>query len=417
MTKKNFAKYIIIIGSFILWSYFFFSVVIPSSLEWLFRSRGSDFQVCYEAAEMISKSPGQTALYNRENMIDIAITDPENISFIDYVYPPFYGWFLIPLTKFSFSAALGIWRVLSIVFLGLAIWLLGKIMVPADLWRRHRSLVVVGLSAAMMLTGFSFPVIFALVEGQVILLIFFLLVLSLWAYGSRKKIGAGLALALAGAIKIFPLFLLIYFLIKKNLRWTGLTLLSFLMLTLLPLPLVGWQVYQDFWIRDVLLASAPPKTLYAQGLFSFLDKLFGPSADFQPLVDLAPWLPVFKMIIFGIVFLMLWRQLRRTENLAGGFSLSIIALLLVWPVSWVHTFVLLLIPMFFVAGAALKRKLCLPGVIWIGLAIVLFFFVNPWPAEICLLSPFFANVWTLITLGLWFIVSWFLKQEGKFETG
>lgn len=409
--KKNLAKYFIIAAALTLGAFLFFGVIVPSGIDFISRAPGGDLAVCYKAAALIAPGISRIPLYRQGNFPDVAATDTAAPQIIDNVYPPFWGWLLIPLTKIPFSQALAAWRLLNVVFLGIAIWLLGKINFPREIWRRHRQLVTAGLVGLIMLVSFSWPVITALGEGQVNILILLLLAASLWGYGRRHQIGSAFFLALGGAIKIWPLFMLFYFLVKKNTRWVLFTLLTFVLLTLLPLPWVGGETFSAFLTRDLFLASAPFNVLYSQGLFSLLGKLFGPSVDFQPILDLSPLLPYLKGAAVCLVLVVLWRQLRQTQNLIGGFSLTVLALLLIWPVSWVHTFVLLLIPLFFVAGMMIKRKFRLPRAVIAGVIVIGVVFMIPWPKSVALLSPWAANYLTLATLGLWVITWWFIKSE------
>lgn len=414
--KKNWAKYIIIAAALGLWAYFFFGAIVPSELEVLSSANGADFVICYQAAGLMSQGQGGNAIYNQNNLPDTPAADPAAVHMIDYVYPPLWAWLLIPLSKFTAAQALAIWRLLSVLFLMIAIWLLGKINFPPEIWQRHRQVVIVSLLGLGVLLSFSWPGFFALLEGQVIILLLLLLVLTLWTYGRRHKIWGALALALAGAIKIFPLFVLFYFLVKKNIRWVLFVLLFLVLLTLLPLPWAGLETYRAFIVRDVFLASAPPNVVYNQGLPFLLTTFFSPSVDFRPLVDWSPAVPYLKAAASCLVLIFLWRQLRQTQNLVGGFSLTVIAILLIWPVTWVHTYVLLLIPLFFMAGVIIRRKFRLPLPVWMGLAAIIFIFMTPWPMNMALLSPWLASSVTLAAIGLWVAVSWALKQECRGET-
>ena len=154
-----------------------------------------DFLVYYEAAR--SLLAGRTDLYS-----DTFAVGPPMV----YVYPPLFMLLIFPLGWLSLASAHGVW------FLATALATPVVIRRAYRQWRpQHR------VRYAWLLLALAGPTVAGeLKSGNVHLLIVLLLIFAVIAWSQGRFWQASLAVALGGAIKIFPLFLLPIFIVRRD---------------------------------------------------------------------------------------------------------------------------------------------------------------------------------------------------------
>lgn len=122
---------------------------------------------------------------------------------IPFNYPPSALIFFLPATLLPIKLAQVIWLILQAVCLIVGTHLLIRKFLPGLVW-------VEMFLVALLLQ--NFPTKFTLVMGQVNPLVLLLIILGLISWWRGKVTLSGLALGAAGALKITPLFLLLFFL-------------------------------------------------------------------------------------------------------------------------------------------------------------------------------------------------------------
>jgi hypothetical protein len=152
-----------------------------------FAERSVDFIVYYNSA--MSLLAGRTDLYS-----DTFSLGPPAI----YLYPPLFVLLIFPLGWLSFSNAYGIWFALLVLATA-------AVIRQACLhWRPQRR-----ATYALLLATLAGPyVVIALRYGNVHLFVVLLTILGVLAWSRGRVWTASAALAVGGAVKIFPLFLL-----------------------------------------------------------------------------------------------------------------------------------------------------------------------------------------------------------------
>jgi hypothetical protein len=160
-----------------------------------FSYRSTDFIVYHQAAK--SFLAGRTDLYSAT----FAWGPP-----MLYVYPPLFLLLVFPLGWLSFANAFGIW------FAGLALATGLLIVLAYREWRPLR----VGEYWLIVVTLAAVPVLYALRTGNAHLGVVLLTLAGLIAWSKERTWAASICLALAGAIKIFPLFLLPFFIVRRE---------------------------------------------------------------------------------------------------------------------------------------------------------------------------------------------------------
>lgn len=277
-----------------------------------------------------------------ERYLPAAVALPQSGS-----HPPFAALISVPLGLLSFEAASALWLgVELLLLLGLAVLLFADGGGRTISWR-----VAVAFCALLL----WYPVFIELFFGQLSLALAVLLVAS-WqaAKGGRPRL-AGVLVGAAIAIKLFPVVIAGYFLLKRRwsvVFWAGATAAA---LTGLAGMVVGADGFRSY------VSEGLPATGYwraAEGsysLFSAVWRVFAGSHSIMPLIDL-PWLawPASLLASLGVLAVGALAALR-AEDPDAEFSAAICATALAAPITWQHYLVLLIWPLFFI-GRRLRAQ-------------------------------------------------------------
>ncbi|EKD85544.1 MAG: hypothetical protein ACD_37C00697G0003 [uncultured bacterium] len=271
----------------------------------------------------------------------IAVFDGENPYlggekyFTPFVYPPPVLLFFLPFTLLPYFIAEKMFAILSILCLLLSVVLIFKIfkLTPFSL---------LGLFLTILVFNF-FPVKFTLGMGQINNVVLLMVTLFVYFHVKKRELMSGLFLAIAIALKLFPVLLIIYLIFSK--RWKA--LLS-VILTTIAITLVTF-IFIDPKIISYFLTTALPSLLaswkadyYNQSLSAFLIRELGN----LELVNIVR--PVISAILITASLSFVWIFRRNDKSGLLSISLLITLSLIVNTFSWQHHFVWLLIPLFIV---------------------------------------------------------------------
>ena len=230
------------------------------------------------------------------------------------------------LTLFPFSIASKIFLILNIVSLCGVITLSLKILQEFS----TRNFLVF-----LFISLFFFPVSFTFGMGQVNILAYFLLLLGIYL---RKRFDfyPGILIAFAILLKPIFIFLMLFFLLKKNWKVLFVTLATLIILVLVTIKLFGIFDYFYYLNHQVpqLLSMSGREIYYNQGFTGFIARL-------THNLFLRKFIPFLFTIITIFYLLFLWIKKIFYEHL---LSLFLIALLLIDTLSWQHHFVFLIFP-------------------------------------------------------------------------
>ena len=245
----------------------------------------------------------------------------------------------------------------------------------------------------------------ALVQGQVGIIVAFLVTAALFANSRRRSAAAGSALGLAIALKVTPLLLVAYLAWKRawrTLAFAGAGLLVLVALTLM----AGWLPRWDAYFR--LLRSVGAGTPFGsnQSIDGFLLRLVLPAQD-NPFQHPPGWITglslALRVGIVGLVAALVLRlRSRLTEPLWLEVSIVLLALPMLQPFAWVHHWViaLLAIPV----GCRLVARSQLAPVAIAGLVAAVLFgelaAVIPDQPEILVSTWLFSMLLAILCLGL-----------------
>ncbi len=257
-------------------------------------------------------------------------------------HPPSSILVMIPWSMLDYRAALLAWNLLS----------LGMLMSSLEIIRRSLELPLTLelICPAVIFLLLSHPLLMQLFHGQWNLLLL-LLVTGAWAAErSGRPAWAGVLLGAATAIKLFPGFLFLYFLARR--QWTAVLagVLAFGMLTGLTAALLGPEVYRVYFL-EVLPRLAPVRSsCYNASLVGFWTRFF------DPVTTEVHVLPLWRsglalraaVLLSGLAVMATTARVVRSANtrdaLDHAFGLAVTGMLLVSPITWDHSLLLLLLP-------------------------------------------------------------------------
>ena len=184
---------------------------------------------------------------------------------------------LLPVLPFSSLPPLSAkrcWLLLNLVLLGLAAYLLHRM---SRLSARHVAILVF-LAILPLRANF--------IEGQMYVLLLFLFTASAFLYFEDRALAAGLTLAVAGALKIYPSLFLIYFIRKKQWRAaTGLVAGS-IALWFFSVSLFGFETIRTYLVEvlpwPLRGEGQDPYNIHWNTFTAVLHRLFIAEPDLNP---------------------------------------------------------------------------------------------------------------------------------------
>jgi hypothetical protein len=257
-------------------------------------------------------------------------------------HPPTSVLVMIPWALLDYGKALLAWNLLS----------LGMLLASLEIIRRLLGfpLSLGSIAATAIFLLLSRPLLMQLFHGQWNLLLLLLLTGAWAAERSGRPAWAGVFLGVATAIKLFPGFLFLYCLLRG--RWTAVIAgaLAFVMLTVLTAALLGPETYRVYF-QDILPNLAPVRSSwYNASLLSFWTKLFDPATAEEHVLPL--WrsgmaLRLGSLLsVFAVTATVAWvvRSAKAQAARDQALGLAVTGMLLVAPITWDHSLLLLLIP-------------------------------------------------------------------------
>lgn len=287
--------------------------------------------------------------------------------FTPQVYPPTVFFVFFPLTFLSVIQASYVYTTLSIFSLVFSLYLLSKIFNVNFLGTQN----LIFMTFAVI----SFPVKFTLGMGQINMFILLLMTLTLLFIKNRKNLIAGIFLGLAIVIKLFPLFLPLYLLIKFKkgnrgmaIPWTrvkvwiqkkqlandlevldGMLLVIVISMFLIALFIPKDYILHFFFVTIPSLSSSWKLDYYNQALSGFIGRGLGVG-------ELANIIKIVLGLIITFITLYLIGKNEKEGIFPDSlkFGILITLSLIVNNFSWQHHFVWLIIP-FYITFIYLKN--------------------------------------------------------------
>ena len=344
-------------------------------------------------------------------------------------YPPFATLVFLPLSGLDFVIAHAVWEALGLAFAAAAV---GVIVVGLGPWRSWVAPVAVfGLTAVML--GSSASLRHDIGAGNVGSLLLLLLALA-WLSDRRGYAGwAGFWAALAFSLKLFPGLLFVYFFFahRRAFWWMAGWAVVF---GLSALAVFGWEEHVRF-IESLPLGRRWYANFANYSVFGFWHRLFqgswpdavGENSAYNPVIRplvAAPAVAKVASYVSGLgvtatLVVVARRPAAGRQARDALFAATVVAMLLMSPVSWQSTVTVALLPLLILWRLAFDR----PPVNWAltGIAAVLWLHTVFWerrfhPPGTGGFAPWesatYVSFKTYALLGLFGIALWLARRPG-----
>ena len=256
-------------------------------------------------------------------------------------HPPAAVVAALPFGWTDYRSAWLIWNIVSLGLLGFSLWLL---MRPVGL--NYSKLDSIPFAALLLASN---PLAQQVVEGQMNLVLL-ALVTGAWAADRQERsLVAGSLIGLAAALKLFPALLVVYFVARR--RWWAVAScgLSFIGSNLLAAGLFGLDIYSVYVLEVMPQFAHYGNNVANASLPGLCSTLFiGMRGLSEPLIA-APFAAKICKITAGagVAVLCGWKA-ARASDVAGrdiAFAAATIGILLASPITWGHSFVILVLPL------------------------------------------------------------------------
>jgi len=338
----------------------------------------------------LSYLPDFTTYYESTKLV-LSHKNPYELLF---VYPPPVFFLTVPFSFFPPLPAEKLWMISSILLLILSLKLVLNEL-------RISLLSEKGMLLCSLIFLFYFPLKFTLGTGQLNLFILFLITLSFLGFMKKDNRLLGISLGVAVMIKIFPLFLLPYLLLRrkwKALLWFFATCAFLSIASFIFFPTTS--TYFVSYFREVLpqlLLKQHNAYYYNQALSGFVSRL-NIASNISQIVQSVISLMLFLMTLFAIL------ANKKESKTSLEFSLVLILNLLLNGFSWQHHFVWLLIP-FLIIFFAIKRNIKLNFLLLLSFSLVSVNIAQPRLFSPLLQSHVFYGTLLLFGLNVYLLLS------------
>lgn len=249
-------------------------------------------------------------------------------------HPPLVALLSLPLGLLPFATASALWFALE---LGMLLGMLALAARAQGLrWSRGTTF------AAFCILLLWPPVQFELLAGQLTSAVALLLVGCWCAYRAGRPRLAGVLLGGAVGIKLFPVVVAGYYLLRRQgrvLLWAAATVAATTGLAALAL---GDEAMVAFLVEGLPSTSLYRAASHGYSLPPALWRTFAGNATLAPLVELpwaAPWLSgLAAIVVLGVAAF----AIRRARDADGEFGLALCAVVLASPLAW-HLYIIVLL--------------------------------------------------------------------------
>ena len=294
-------------------------VVTPNASE------ARDFFRDYSSARNLVS--GKPVYGSQEQLLQEYLGPLPHVETVYNGHPPTSVLLALPFVWTDYVHATQLWGWLSLGALGLSL----AIFLSEMKW----SLTIEQWMLVLMGLTFWPPLWLHIGYGQFGLVILLLITLAWRAARTGRDAYAGCLIGLAAAIKIFPAFLFLYFILRRRWRAASFVALSFILVNAVTLAIVGVRAY-----RDYLAIGLPHLSRFIahdrnSSLTGFFSRLFSP--------PLSSWMILISSIV--ILAVIVRAATGRHADFDREFGLTVTGTLLLCSLTWDHSFVILLLPL------------------------------------------------------------------------
>ncbi len=268
-----------------------------------------------------------------------------------YLYPPFLAVLAAPATGLQFVLFKAVLLTLTLAALA------GAILLSARSWAPSL-LAPPPLLALLAAISVSWPMATQLVALNLQPLVLLAIVIAIGAAQSDRPVLAGIALALAAAVKLTPAVLVLYWLVTRRFACAAWYLIASAALLFLGLALAGAPLHLAWIDRMQELAQGIVPTAHNRSLAGLLYGIvhgLEPGSAGLPIRPMPSWLDsaLIVTVLSGAMFCLIGAQRSRRHSAAdaAGQTALLLVAMLGTPLAWSHYFLVLAVA----------------AVVWIGL--------------------------------------------------
>jgi hypothetical protein len=319
------------------------------------RSLNTDFPSYYVAARVFAQGNSLTRVYDWiwfQRQKDHAGIENRVVPFSPLTL--YSALPIVPLTSFQPLTAKRYWLIINLFFLGFTAFALHRMTNMS----RVRIAILMFLAIEPLQKHFLY--------GQLHILVLALLVLSLWLYLKERPFEAGAIIAVASAIKIYPIVCTLYFLRKRQWRVVAGIAAGTVLLGILAVYLFGLQVnriYLEQLLPRIIRGEViDPYNLRWNSFTAVIRRLFifEPELNPQPLMNLPAAFAILLAFTQALLFVpLLWlisskRAVAEKEEFEYGTFLAAVMLLSATPAS--YHYVVLIITIVVAVNGLLRER-------------------------------------------------------------
>lgn len=343
--------------------FFFYLPFVFSSGYGLLHTKSVDFPSFYFGAQRAFQD--HMSPYGTNVFADAAAQIGQRV--YPYLYPPPSLLAFYPFLHWPYEQA----KVIMIALNQFSLWIFAYLLFVRLL--RPDLSTVGGVSAFAFFVAYVLqyhPIADTLFNGQINLIVTTLIMAS-WIAAREKRGDAWIAIPLAAAIvlKTYPVLLLPVLWFMGRLRAAAATLGLLVLLTLAAYAVLPHSVWSEWLVRVVPTGgygSTPlglfsPAAMQNQSLNGFFTRFLMPNRFTPTVLDHPEWIKPLgysvALLILGVSYgaMLRWRE-KRAEAIDVAFSVTLIAMFVVAPLSWIHHAVYVLPA----AVVLMRRSWCSP---------------------------------------------------------
>jgi hypothetical protein len=269
-------------------------------------------------------------------------------TFLDWnAHPPGSVVLILPLALADHNTALFLWNLINFPLVVVAVGVVLREFGVRGLRNEAITAIAIGLGGVS-----CYPLFHQFVMGQFNALLAFLVAVA-WAADRNGRANlAGIAVGVAAAVKLFPAFLLAYFLLAGRWRAFAVAVGVVLLLSGASVAVLGIDAYRTYATEVIPAVTKRYATQWNNVTLSgFWLRVFDPvpASNLRPVVYAPLAGKVAAALTRGaMAALVAWAAwTARRGGLAArdrAFSCAVVGMILVSPIAWPHYFIILLVP-------------------------------------------------------------------------
>lgn len=333
-----------------------------------------------------------------------------------YKFPPLYAMLLLPLIKLGIKQNIFIYHWMFQIL----IYLFSIVLCSAISKKRN---IYLWVSMFFIMAFIYYPFFETLVGLQVETFIFMSIILCLYLTEKKKYCYIGIILGFCTMLKIYPMFLMAYFFLKKKWPVVIWFMITLVLIIIFSVVIIGFQESYNYFFKILpyLLKETALVSMENLSICRYLQEMF--SIDPQISIKISKGISFFLLFLSCLIIYMNKKQ-NISDNYIKLEYCIFIPLLLLYPQnSWSNYQLYLLLPIFIVLTHKFKFKnLKLISQFLVIIAFVGTLFSENYPGYILHFIPvrfslhnFFINFRIVSTLFVWLTLIFLLFFEPRWR--